>query len=235
VTKRVPVLTYHAIDDNSSVTSVSVARFGDHVAWLRDHGWRSLTLDELLRGLLAGSWPDRSIVLTFDDGLTSVVETALPLLESAGLSAIAFVMAANAVVTSGSRMDAGAVRDAHAAGVEIGSHALTHRPLTSLPLETARQEIVRSREALEDVIGAPVRSFAYPFGDASSAIVDCVRRSYDAGFSTKLAHATPGSDRASIERIDAFYLRDRSSLELLASPKGRRRLAMRRWARALRG
>ena len=233
--RRIPILTYHAIDDESSVTSVSPARFRDHVAWLRDQGWQSLTLDTLLLGFQSGSWPDRSIVLTFDDGLASVVDTALPILAAAGLSAIVFVIAANAVVTSGSRMTSGAVREAHAASLEIGSHGLTHVPLTSLPLEAAREEIVRSRAALEDVIGAAVRSFAFPFGDQSSPLVDHVRRTYDAGFSTRHAHATPASDRASIERIDAFYFRDVSSLDVLSSPHGRRRLAIRRWARAVRG
>lgn len=233
--KRLPVLTYHAIADERSVTSISVAQFRAHVSWLHDNGWRSLTLDQLLHGLTAGSWPDRSIVLTFDDGLMSVVATALPILKSAGLPAIVFVIAAKGVVVSGARMDVAALREAHAAGLDVGSHAMTHVPLTSLPLNHARDEIVRSRAVLEEAISAPVRSFAYPFGDQSSVLVDQVRRTYDAGFSTRLAHAAPASDRASIERIDAFYLRGAASLAMLSSPRGRWWLAARRWARAVRG
>lgn len=234
MTRRVPVLTYHAIDDEPSVTSVSVSRFRDHVAWLRDNRWHSLILDELLRGFQTRSWPDRSIVLTFDDGFASVVDVALPELTSAGLSAIVFAAAGRLGRTG--LLDPQGLRDAHKAGLEIGSHAITHVPLTSVPLRAAREEVVRSRAALEDVLGAPVRCFAYPFGDESSAIVDQVRRTYDAGFSTTLAHATPASDRGSIERIDAFYFREAASLDALSSPsRGRRWLAPRRWARALRG
>ena len=235
MTTRVPVLTYHAIETERSVTSISPERFRDHIDWFRDRGWRSLSVDELLRGLQERSWPDRSMVLTFDDGLAGVAKTALPILKSAGMSAVMFVMGAWDAVAPGPRMDAAAVRDAHAMGFEIGSHAMTHVPLTSLPLTTAREEIARSRAVLEDAIGSAVRSFAYPFGDQSSTLVDQVRQTYDAGFSTRLAHATPASDRASIERIDAFYFRDVSSLDRLSSPGGRRWLAARRWARALRG
>ena len=243
---RVPVLTYHAIDEERSVTSVSPARFRDHMMWLRDHGWRSLTLDQLLAGLEAGEWPDRSVVLTFDDGFVSVLDKARPVLTAAGLSAIVFAAAAHlggtgasvgapAALKSRRLLNKQGLRDAYGAGFEIGSHAMTHVPLTSLPLHAAMKEITRSREALEDAIGAPVRSFAYPFGDQSAPLIDRVRSVYDAGFSTRLAHVTPASGRASLERIDAFYFRDSATLDMLSVPHGRRWLTVRRWTRAIRG
>lgn len=246
MTTNLPVLTYHAIDDERFVTSISPARFRDHVSWLRDHGWRSLTLDQLLSGLETRQWPDRSIVLTFDDGFVSVLDRALPALSAAGLSAIVFAAAAHLGGTGANvsapralwsrrLLDGHGLRDAHAAGLEIGSHAMTHVPLTSLPLGAARQEIRKSRDVLEEAIGAPVRSFAYPFGDRSSPLADCVRQTYDAGFSTRLARATPSTDRASIERVDAFYFRDSASLDILSSTRASRWLAVRRWARVTGG
>ena len=47
---------------------------------------------------------------------------------------------------------------------EIAAHTLTHPVLTQLDLEAARQEIVGSRDWLQDLIGKPVTGFAFPKG-----------------------------------------------------------------------
>ncbi len=52
---------------------------------------------------------------------------------------------------------------------EIGSHTLTHPDLGRLgAAEAVRAEVVGGREALEDWLSEPVRSFAYPFGTPAS-------------------------------------------------------------------
>ena len=90
---RLPVLTYHAIADNRSPVAVRPGEFRRHVEALVRGGWRTLTLEALLRGHRDGGWPQRSCVLTFDDGYRSVLEHAAPLLSAHGLSAIVFVVA----------------------------------------------------------------------------------------------------------------------------------------------
>jgi len=56
------------------------------------------------------------------------------------------------------------VRSLHAAGMEIGAHTVTHPILAEIPLGRARHEMAASRARLEQIIGAPVRLFAYPNG-----------------------------------------------------------------------
>jgi peptidoglycan/xylan/chitin deacetylase (PgdA/CDA1 family) len=48
--------------------------------------------------------------------------------------------------------------------IDVGCHTLTHQPLSTLPLETQRREIVEARDRLQALSGRPVRSFAYPYG-----------------------------------------------------------------------
>lgn len=48
--------------------------------------------------------------------------------------------------------------------IEIGSHACTHTPMSALSSEQVRWELTKSKRMLEDCIGKPVQSFAYPFG-----------------------------------------------------------------------
>jgi len=58
---------------------------------------------------------------------------------------------------------------AGAPGVTIGAHTLSHPMLAKHPEAVARHEIAESRAWLEAALGMPVRHFAYPVGDPSSA------------------------------------------------------------------
>lgn len=56
------------------------------------------------------------------------------------------------------------------AGIEFGSHGLTHRLLDSLDLEEAFKELAESKTAIEEKLGRPVCSFTYPNGNYNSDI-----------------------------------------------------------------
>jgi peptidoglycan/xylan/chitin deacetylase (PgdA/CDA1 family) len=51
--------------------------------------------------------------------------------------------------------------------VEIGAHTVTHPRLSALPVESQRNEILGSKTYLEEILGRPISSFAYPFGRRS--------------------------------------------------------------------
>lgn len=82
---------------------------------------------------------------------------------------------------------------------EIGAHTLTHPRLTTVDVETARQEIVGSRDWLQDILGQPVTAFCYPRGLWNPAVRDIVA---EAGFVMARTvdgyHLTPGSDPLAI-------------------------------------
>ena len=73
------------------------------------------------------------------------------------------------------------VRAMAAAGFEIGSHGCSHRILTRLPAETAREELVRSKAEIERRVGVKVEHFAFPNDDGSEALV---RAAATAGYRT---------------------------------------------------
>jgi peptidoglycan/xylan/chitin deacetylase (PgdA/CDA1 family) len=50
------------------------------------------------------------------------------------------------------------------AGIEIGAHTCSHPWLAALPAEEQRREIVGSKQMLQETLGRPVTSFAYPYG-----------------------------------------------------------------------
>jgi peptidoglycan/xylan/chitin deacetylase (PgdA/CDA1 family) len=67
------------------------------------------------------------------------------------------------------------VLEMHNAGWEVGSHSLSHLDLTKLEPDALRNEIVGSREMLEEILGIPVLTFAYPFGFKNESAVDYVK------------------------------------------------------------
>jgi peptidoglycan/xylan/chitin deacetylase (PgdA/CDA1 family) len=74
------------------------------------------------------------------------------------------------------------IRQLLAAGMEIGSHTLTHPKLSQLPAESSWKEISESRCALEKALGVPVWSIAYPFGGTDSVSIREMQMAEKAGY-----------------------------------------------------
>jgi peptidoglycan/xylan/chitin deacetylase (PgdA/CDA1 family) len=66
--------------------------------------------------------------------------------------------------------------------LEIGSHTITHPVLSARPRATQREEIQQSKVHLEEVLGCPVTSFAYPYGRQSDYTTETVALVQEAGF-----------------------------------------------------
>lgn len=62
------------------------------------------------------------------------------------------------------------------AGIEFGSHGLTHRLLDSLDLEEALKELAESKKAIEDRLGQSVCSFTYPNGNYNEDVKKLVEK-----------------------------------------------------------
>ncbi|APF37325.1 polysaccharide deacetylase [Chelatococcus daeguensis] len=69
-------------------------------------------------------------------------------------------------------------------GVTIGAHTLTHPMLAKHDAARARDEIERSRAIIAERVGQPVRHFAYPVGDPTSAGPREFAITREAGFAT---------------------------------------------------
>jgi peptidoglycan/xylan/chitin deacetylase (PgdA/CDA1 family) len=130
----------------------------------------------------------------------------LPILTELGLTATVYVatgligkpnpwMAPDA----GTRMmDEAELRELAAAGFEIGAHSVNHPDLSQLDFEGCLHEMTESRSALERVVGAPVRTFAYPFCRYGPAAVAAARA---AGFAAAVTCQGLGSwDRYELKR-----------------------------------
>lgn len=187
--RRVPILMYHAVDEHidpsEAAWSVRAADFDDQMRLLRDEGWSALTLGEL-----CGFWergeppPPKCVVVTFDDGHACLHDVALPIMARhrirSTLFAISGFLGRDSSYDDGfgtvprPMLTAAQLRAMHVAGHEIGSHTHTHPDLRALPRAALVDELTRSREALQALVGAPVDTFAYPHGWFDRAVHDAV-------------------------------------------------------------
>jgi peptidoglycan/xylan/chitin deacetylase (PgdA/CDA1 family) len=135
----------------------------------------------------------RALAITFDDGYQDNYRYAAPILEALSLPATFFVVSGwigTGTVPWWDRRDAVAhawmtwneLRSLSARHFEIGAHTRTHVDLGAVPGDEARREIAGARQELESRLGAPVTSFAYPYGRRDN-ITEATRKIVkDAGF-----------------------------------------------------
>lgn len=157
-----------------------------------------MPLSEAVRRLdRSGRLPASVAAVTFDDGFASVLEHALPSLRRHGVPATVFVVARTVAEPAGSidwidgtvpssvrTLSPDEVLALRDAGLEIGSHGFSHRPLIELGDADCRDELRRSREVLEALIGRPVRFLAYPRGGHDQRVRRAAER---AGFTHAFA------------------------------------------------
>jgi peptidoglycan/xylan/chitin deacetylase (PgdA/CDA1 family) len=179
----VPILLYHhiAVSPINSQYYVPPDKFEDQLRLLRDWGYTTISTQILAKAITEGApLPPKPIIISFDDGDRSVYENGFPLMQKYGFTG-AFYLVSNYLNTDGF-VTTMQVKEMAAAGWEIGSHGISHLDLTTLDSATQRKEIVESRKRLEAELGVPVLTIAYPFGFASSGVIDyAIFAGYSAG------------------------------------------------------
>jgi len=217
VTRKVTILMYHQVGDFPPMkahrsTYCHYKSFARQMAYLHWLGYKVIALEEALNGLFGGgSLPDRSVVLTFDDGYENFNEYAFPVLKRYGFAATVFLVSGllgdkarwlEADGRLGARlMDGETIRALARQRITFGAHTVNHVRLSKLEPERMREEIVRSKTELESVLDEEVRYFCYPYGDYSAAAVETVRQSgFDAALSCIRGDAKPSDDRFLLPR-----------------------------------
>ncbi len=184
--RSLPVLAYHFIDDGQCGYDfppaerpyvVSAETFREHLAFLRTEGYQAVSLSHYARcGSDTTPLPDQPIAITFDDGHVSSAELATGALEDAGMSATFFIITDRVGEPGFVTWDQ--ARDLAERGMEIGSHSVSHRPLTALAEAELRKELAESRHALEQQISAPCQHISLPHGFATSSVLDAALEQY---------------------------------------------------------
>ena len=186
---RVGILTYHRITSrvpgfSAPLHNVEPERFSDQLTGLLKQKFQFLPLSRVLAAAAQGeTLPARTVVVTFDDGFSSVYTQAWPVLQRLGIPATVFVNTAyldsddpfpfdSWGVAYQGQVPAETLRPLRTAEchqmlesglIEIGAHTHTHEDFRGRPNSfhddlVQSMEIVRERFDLQDVM------FAFPYG-----------------------------------------------------------------------
>jgi len=243
--RSISILMYHSLDSSGSAISIVPQVFEAQMTRLAELGYHGVSLRQALADREAkGDWPDKSVVLTFDDGYASVHEHALPVLRRCKFSATVFVIPGHVdgvndwgpPVAGFGRQEMlswDQVKDLAENGIEIGAHTLSHADLTSLAGDALEREIAGSAEEISLQLGEPVQTFAYPYGSLNNEAAAIVDRTFQAVCTTVHRRAS-NEPLTLLPRVEMYYFRNVRDLLPLVSGQLDRRLTLRRWARRIR-
>jgi peptidoglycan/xylan/chitin deacetylase (PgdA/CDA1 family) len=125
--------------------------------------------------LPSSTFEEGFISLNFDDGWKTQHDIVLPILSDANIKATFYIATGHIDVQNG--LTSQDITDIKNNGHEIGAHTRSHPHLTDLSQEMVEDEIIGSKEDLEE-IGIVPTTFAYPFGEFNDSIVDVVRDNF---------------------------------------------------------
>ena len=205
----VMVLCYHRFEDRPKDSlAINPAEFEKQMQALKDNGFSVIPMADFLawrRG--EKSIPDKSCLISIDDGYRSGFEVAWPILKKHGYPFTMFIYTnyvkgqPNAGGQSLSWEELAQMRDA---GVDIESHTVSHSNLKDKTgkwqklqpnYETwLRHEIADSKKMLEQNLGISVKAFAYPYGNHNEEVRRITMESgYEAAFTVygqRLSHGS---------------------------------------------
>jgi peptidoglycan/xylan/chitin deacetylase (PgdA/CDA1 family) len=196
--KPLPIVLYHRVlkeDFKESVVGIYITekKFEEHLLYIKERKYSTLTFFDISKAINGEkSLPEKSIILTFDDGYDDNYSVAFPLLKKYGSTAVIFLVTAcknnawdkkqkepTAVLMSEKE-----IMEMYDYGIEFGAHTLNHVNLNKETIEKSKEEIVNSKQDLINM-GIEVKSFAYPYGECNAKIKTIVKEAeYEFGVAT---------------------------------------------------
>lgn len=195
------ILCYHSVGQSDwGVNDVSPAQFRRHIELALGANYRFLLASDIARS--GGN--ARDLAITFDDGCKSVLTHAAPILRDYGLPWSFFPV--SQWCDQSEEEDAGAiltwseVEKLVADGAEIGSHSATHPDFGEIGHAQTLDELVCSRQAIEQRIGIAPVTFAIPLGQSMNWTPFAARAAQEAGYEIVYAQAEETRPSGTVSR-----------------------------------
>ena len=184
----VPVLNYHNLSlTESTKMMIPKEKFEQQMAYLHNNGYRVISLDNFFDFLdFNCQLPQKSVVITFDDGWRQVYEIAWPVLKKYGYTATLFVYT-DLIVGSSKTLNWNMIREMAAGGLDIQCHTKTHRNLSKKKTDESQDEylaevnyeLTESARIIKKEVGVEVKYLAYPYGETNDQVIHLL---HDNGF-----------------------------------------------------
>lgn len=213
---QIPILMYHYIRDADPADelgynlSVSPINFDLQMKWLKDNNYETMNMSDLtdknqttINKIFGIN--KKPIVITFDDGYEDAYTAAYPALKKYNFSGTFYII--RNYVGRTEYMNQSQIDALADAGMEIGSHSLSHPNLASLAEIQQRTQIFDSK--------LQATSFCYPAGKYNETSVALLKQAeYATAVTTKPGIMNESSNifelpRVRVENGDGAYLKSR--------------------------
>lgn len=211
---RAMVLCYHRFGDKPDREGMTLKAvdFEAQMQALKDNGISVISMDDFLawrRG--EKNIPEKSTVITLDDGWISAYDVAWPILKKFGYPFTMFIYTdyvKGGPKSGGQSMTWEQIEEMRDAGVDIASHTVSHSNLRGRSGKNDEQyrqwletEIKGSKDILEQKLGIKVTTLAYPYGNQNELVRDvAMKAGYEAAFTVYGQHLDNKTDPSIIGR-----------------------------------
>jgi len=201
--KSVPVLMYHSISyKKDNAICLPAEKFEEHLKYLKDNGYYTLTLTDLYDYFVKDTpVPEKSVVLTFDDGYRDNYTVMFPLLKKYNFKATIFVITSN-IDKDDNSLTTSNLLEMEKQGIDIESHTVNHEHLKGLTKSAQLSELVESKKALEKILNKQVNFIAYPYGESNKSVIDSAKEAgYTMAFTTNGRWSSKNNGILSLDRV----------------------------------
>lgn len=205
---KIPVLSYHSINDDNSPLSLKINFFENQLKYLKKKGFKTINFDE------TDKKENKTIIITFDDGYKDILYNALPILKKYNFKATSFLVTnfigdynywdkKKVDYNKKELMNETDINEWISNGMSIGSHSHYHSDLTTISESNLINELDFSKKILEDKFNNKNNIFCYPYGKVNEQVYTYVKKIYDKALTTNRSrYNTLIHDSHLIPRID---------------------------------
>lgn len=199
-----PIIMYHnvAVLDDPKLNDVTPETFRNEMFFLVKEHYTVHTLDDFLEARnKQEQLPNRSVIITFDDGFEGVYQYAFPILKEFNLPAIVFIP--SDFINKEGYLTLNQIKEMQDSGlISFGSHTVSHSYLPELSADRQEWEIKESKHRLEAILGKEVNYLAYPSGGFTENIKDILKANgYKVAVTTNRGYDRTGQDLFELKRV----------------------------------
>lgn len=204
--RTVMVLNYHKVVDEHMSLSVPLADFEQHMKWLQEYGYTSITPEDLYEFIVNGrELPEKPVLITFDDGYKDNYTNAYPIMKKYGFKGTIFVVTGFLGVYD-NYLTWEQAKELTDNGFSIESHTHNHKSMTEASDDDISKELAKSRDTIKEKLGVEADFIAYPTGTYNLHIAELVKEAgYKGAFTIKYDNASRDSNVYAIERVPIFH------------------------------
>lgn len=157
------------INSEDRVYLLKEEEFIKQLEYLHSEEWNIISVEQLLESLKnRTSLPEKSLIISFDDGNQTDYTIAFPLLEKFGFKATFFLT--SDFIDKPGHLSKSQIQKMSQEGMEFGTHGKTHKFLSTLNEKDLRMELQESKRVLEEITGKKIDLLSLPGGYYSSKV-----------------------------------------------------------------